>query len=70
MISLYNIKFASQEFELVENTFITKAKDFQKAFSKNQEIILQTQIKATNNVFTFNISNFNNVIVSNFVDVL
>ena len=41
MTSSYNIRFAFQEFELIENTFITKAEDFQKTLSKNQEIILQ-----------------------------
>ena len=69
MIFSYNIKFASQEFEFVENTIMTKAENFQKAFSKN-EIIVQISIKAANNVFIFNIIDFNNVIVSNFVDVL
>ena len=65
----YNIKFASQEFEFVENTIMTKAKDFQKILSKN-EIIVQISIETTNNVVIFNIIDFNDVIVSNFVDFL
>ena len=39
MISSYNIKFAFQKFEFIENTFMTKAENFQKILSKNQEII-------------------------------
>ena len=70
MILLYNIKFASQKFEFIKNTFMTKAEDFQKIFSKNQKIILQISIRAADNVITFNIIDFNNVIASNFVDVL
>ena len=70
MIFSYNIKFASQKYEFIENTLLTKAKNFQKFFSKNQKIILQSSIKAINNVITFNITDFNVVIVSNFVDVL
>ena len=69
MIFLYNIRFASQKFELVENTVMTKVKNFQKVFSKN-EIIVQISIKATNNVVIFNIIDSNNVIASNFVDFL
>ena len=66
----YNIKFASQKLEFIEITLMTKTEDFQRIFSKNQKIILQTSIEATDNVITFNIINFNDVIVSNFVDVL
>ena len=69
MILSYNIKFASQKFEFVENTVMTKAENFQKTFSKN-EIIVQISIEATNNVAIFNIIDFNNVIVSNFVNLL
>ena len=69
MILSYNIKFASQEFEFVKNTVMTKAENFQEAFSKN-EIIVQISIETTNNVVIFNIINFNNVIISNFVDFL
>ena len=69
MIFSYNIKFASQKFEFVENTIMMKAENFQKILSKN-EIIVQISIKATNNVVTFNIIDFNNVIASNFVDLL
>ena len=69
MISFYNIKFASQEFELVENTVMTKAEDFQEALSKN-EIIVQTSIAATNNVAIFNITDINDVTISNLVDLL
>ena len=65
----YNIRFASQKFEFVENTIMTKAENFQKILSKN-EIIVQISIEATNNVATFNIIDFNDVIVSNFVDFL
>ena len=70
MILLYNIKFASQKFEFIENTSMTKTKNFQKVFSKNQKIIVQISTKAANNVIILNIIDFNNVIVSNFVDVL
>ena len=66
----YNIKFASQKFEFIENTFMTETENFQKSFSKNQEIILQISIKATNNVIISNIIDFNDVIVLNFVNVL
>ena len=69
MIFSYNIKFASQEFEFVENTIMTKAENFQKILSKN-EIIVQISIEAANNVAIFNIIDFNDVIVSNFVDFL
>ena len=69
MILSYNIRFASQKFEFVENTVMTKTKNFQKVFSKN-EIIVQILIKTANNVAIFNITDFNDVIVSNFVDVL
>ena len=69
MIFSYNIKFAFQEFEFVKNTIMTKAENFQKSFSKN-EIIVQISIEATNNVVIFNITDFNDVIVSNFVDLL
>ena len=69
MILSYNIKFASQKFEFVENTIMTKAENFQKILSKN-EIIVQISIEAANNVATFNIIDFNDVIVSNFVDFL
>ena len=70
MIFSYNIKFASQKFELIKNTFMTEAEDFQRIFSKNQKMIVQISIKAANNVVTFNIINFNDVTISNFVDVL
>ena len=69
MIFSYNIKFASQKFEFVKNTIMTKAENFQKTFSKN-EIIVQISIEATNNVATFNITDFHDVIVSNSVDLL
>ena len=69
MISFYNIKFASQKFEFVENTIMTKAENFQKVFSKN-EIIVQISIEATNNVAIFNIIDINDVTTSNFVDLL
>ena len=69
MIFSYNIKFASQKFEFVENTIMTKTENFQKTFSKN-EIIVQISIKTVINVVIFNIIDFNNVIVSNFVDFL
>ena len=69
MIFSYNIKFASQKLEFVENTIMTKAENFQRIFSKN-EIIVQISIKAANNVAIFNIIDTNNVIVSNFVDLL
>ena len=65
----YNIKFASQKFEFVKNTIMTKAENFQKVLSKN-EIIAQISIEATNNVVIFNITDINDVIVSNFVDFL
>ena len=65
----YNIKFASQKFEFVENTIMTKAENFQKVLSKN-EIFVQISIKAADNVVIFNIIDFNDVIVSNFVDLL
>ena len=70
MIFSYNIKFVSQEFELIENTFMTKAENFQRVLSKKQKIILQISIKATNNVIIFNIIDSNDVIASNFVNVL
>ena len=69
MILSYNIKFASQEFEFVKNIVMTKTENFQEILSKN-EIIVQISIEATNNVATFNITDFNDVIVSNFVDFL
>ena len=69
MIFSYNIKFASQEFEFVENTTMTKAENFQKVSSKNK-IIVQISIKVADNVVIFNIIDFNDVIVSNFVDLL
>ena len=69
MIFFYNIKFASQEFEFVKNTIMTKAENFQKAFSKN-EIIVQISIEATNNIVIFNIIDTNDVTISNFVDFL
>ena len=69
MIFLYNIKFASQKFEFVENTIMTKTKNFRKILSKNK-IIVQILIEAANNVVIFNITDFNNVIISNFVDLL
>ena len=47
-----------------------ETKNSQKILSKNQKIIVQNLIKAANNVVIFNIIDFNNVIVSNFVDVL
>ena len=65
----YNIRFASQKFEFVENTIMTKAENSQKILSKN-EIIVQISIEAANNIAIFNIIDFNDVIVSNFVDVL
>ena len=49
---------------------MTKTENFQRVFSKNQEITLQIQIKAANNIIASIIINFNNIIVSNFVDVL
>ena len=64
MIFSYNIRFASQKFEFVENTIMTKAENFQKVFSKN-EIIVQILIEAANNVAIFNIIDSNDVIVSN-----
>ena len=69
MIFLYNIKFASQEFEFVKKTIMTKIKNSQKIFSKN-EIIVQISIETTDNVIIFNITDINDVIVSNFVDFL
>ena len=48
---------------------MTKAENFQKILSKN-EIIVQISIEATNNVVIFNITDFNDVIVSNSVDLL
>ena len=69
MILSYNIRFAFQEFEFVKNIVMTKAENFQKILSKN-EIIVQISIEATNNVAIFNITDFNNVIISNFVDLL
>ena len=69
MIFSYNIKFASQEFEFVENIIITKTENFQKVLSKN-EIIVSISIETTDNIAIFNITDFNDVIVSNFVDVL
>ena len=69
MILLYNIKFASQKFESVKNTIMTKAKNFQEILSKN-EIIVQISIEATNNVAIFNITDFSDVMISNFVDLL
>ena len=70
MILLYNIKSASQEFELVENTSMTKIENFQRIFSKNQKIVVQISIKAADNVVILNIIDFNDVIASNLVDVL
>ena len=69
MIFSYNTKFASQEFEFVKNTVMTKVENFQKVFSKN-EIIVQISIEATNNVVIFNIIDFSDVIASNSVDLL
>ena len=69
MIFLYNIKFASQKFEFVKNTVMTKAENFQRILSKN-EIIVQISIEAIDNVIIFNITDINDVIVSNFVDFL
>ena len=66
----YNIRFASQKLEFVENTSMTETENSQRVLSENQKIIVQTQIKATDNVVIFDIINFNDVIVSNFVDVL
>ena len=65
----YNIRFASQKFEFVENTIMTKTENFQEILSKN-EIIVQISIEAANNVVIFNIIDFNDVIVSNSVDFL
>ena len=48
---------------------MTKAENFQKVLSKN-EIIVQISIEAANNVAIFNITDSNDVIVSNFVDFL
>ena len=48
---------------------MTKAENFQKVFSKN-EIIVQISIEAINNIAIFNITDFNNVIASNSVDLL
>ena len=48
---------------------MTKVENFQKILSKN-EIIVQISIKAVNNVAIFNIIDFNDLIVSNFVDLL
>ena len=39
MISLYNIKFAFQEIEFIENTFMIEIKNFQIFFTKNQQQI-------------------------------
>ena len=47
-----------------------KTKNSQKVFSKNQKIIVQISINAANNIVIFNIIEFMDVIVSNFVDVL
>ena len=69
MIFLYNIRFASQKLEFVENTVMTKAENFQEILSKN-EIIVQILIEAANNVAIFNITDISDVIVSNFVDFL
>ena len=69
MILSYNIRFASQKLEFVKNTVMTKAKNFQEILSKN-EIIVQTLIEITNNVATFNITDINDVTISNFVDFL
>ena len=69
MIFLYNIKFASQKLEFVENTIMMKAEIFQKVFSKN-EIIVQISIEAANNVAILNIIDFNDVIASNSIDFL
>ena len=69
MIFSYNIRFASQKLEFVENTIMTKAENSQKTFSKN-EIIVQISIKAADNVAIFNITDFNDVIASNLVDLL
>ena len=65
----YNIKFASQKLEFVQNTFMTEAEFFQRVFSKN-EMIVQISIKITDNVIASVITDLNDVIVSNFVDVL
>ena len=70
MTLLYNIKFASQKLELIENKFMTKAENSQRVLLKNQKIALQISIKAANNVIIFNIIDFNDMIASNFVDVL
>ena len=69
MTFLYNIRFASQKFEFVKNTVMTKAENSQEAFSKN-EIIVQISIEATNNVAIFNIIDINDVTISNPVDLL
>ena len=69
MIFLYNIRFASQEFEFVKNTVMTKAENSQEILSKN-EIIVQISTAATNNVAIFNITDISDVIASNFVDLL
>ena len=69
MIFLYNIRFASQKLEFVENTFMTEAENFQKVFSKNK-IIVQISVEAADNVVIYNITDFNDMIVSNFVNVL
>ena len=49
---------------------MTEAEDSQKAFFENQKIIVQISIEAADNVVIFNIIDFNDVIASNFVDVL
>ena len=69
MIFFYNIRFASQKFEFVKNTIMTKVENFQKILSKN-EIIVQISTAATNNVAIFNITDISDVIVSNLVDLL
>ena len=70
MIFSYNIKFASQKLEFIENTLMTEAENFQKILSKNQEIIVQISTNAANNVVIFNIINSNDLTASNLVDVL
>ena len=70
MTFLYNIRFVTQKFELIKNTFMTETENFQKVHSKNQKIILQISIKAANNIIIFNIIDFNDVIVLNVLDVL
>ena len=60
----------------MKNTLMIEVKNSQKIFSKNQqqisiqEIILQTEAKVSNNIIIFAIIDFNDLIVSNFIDVL